>query len=189
MPETVETIIVGVNCQLSKAGHGHLVLERGEIAETWRSQRWDSFKVNSPNRMNQLPGDQTPLFDPDGFWHRDEVLQSFESHASSMKLPWPNVPTSSSNWAASDSLATVSTGMSGTDRSARKRWPRVWRRLWSTVSSSSAPTGVCSRATSLRTRCRTPTMCCSTPSSVYPRSTHPPSGRPCSMTPRLVFTG
>ena len=94
MPETVETIIVGaghaglsVSCQLSKAGHGHLVLERGEIAETWRSQRWDSFKVNSPNRMNQLPGDQTPLSDPDGFWHRDEVLQSFESHASSMKLP------------------------------------------------------------------------------------------------------
>ncbi len=94
MPETAETIIVGaghaglsVSCHLAKAGHDHLVLERGEIAETWRSQRWDSFTVNSPNSLNQLPGDQTPLSEPDGFWHRDELLQSFESHASSMKLP------------------------------------------------------------------------------------------------------
>ena len=94
MPETVETIIIGagqaglsVSCHLSKADHGHMVLERGEIAETWRSQRWDSFRLNSPNRMNQLPGDQRPLSDPDGFWHRDELLQSFESHALSMKLP------------------------------------------------------------------------------------------------------
>ena len=62
MPETVETIIVGaghgglgVSCYLAKAGHGHLVLERGESGETWRSQRWDSFKVNSPNSLNQLP--------------------------------------------------------------------------------------------------------------------------------------
>ena len=94
MSESAETIIVGaghaglsVSCHLSMAGHGHLVLERGDIAQTWRSQRWDSFTLNSPNSLNQLPGDQTPLSDPDGFWHRDELLESFESHASSMKLP------------------------------------------------------------------------------------------------------
>ncbi len=94
MPEAVETIIVGaghgglsVSCYLAKAGHGHLVLERGEIGETWRSQRWDSFKVNSPNSLNQLPGDQSPLSEPDGFWHRDELLQNFESYASAMNLP------------------------------------------------------------------------------------------------------
>jgi len=94
MPEPVETIIVGaghgglsVSCYLAKAGPGHLVLERGEIGETWRSQRWDSFKVNSPNSLNQLPGDQSPLSEPDGFWHRDELLQNFESYASAMNLP------------------------------------------------------------------------------------------------------
>ena len=94
MAESVETIIVGagdaglsVSCHLTMAGHGHLVLERGRIAETWRSQRWDSFTVNSPNHLNQLPGDQSPLSDPDGFWHRDELLDAFESHANSMKLP------------------------------------------------------------------------------------------------------
>ena len=94
MPMTVETMIVGaghaglsVSCHLSKAGHDHIVLERGGIAETWRSQRWDSFRVNSPNRLNELPGDQSPLSDHDGFWHQDELVQSFESHASSAGLP------------------------------------------------------------------------------------------------------
>ena len=94
MPESVETIIVGaghgglsVSCHLSNADHSHLVLERGEIGETWRSQRWDSFTVNSPNSLNQLPGDQSPLSDPDGFWHRDELLQNFESYASAKNLP------------------------------------------------------------------------------------------------------
>ena len=94
MTEMIETIIIGaghaglsISCQLSMAGREHMVLERGAIAETWRSQRWDSFTVNSPNRMNQLPGDQTPLSNPDGFWHLNELLQSFESHARSMNLP------------------------------------------------------------------------------------------------------
>ena len=82
MAETVETVIVGagpaglsVSCHLTEAGHGHIVLERGAILETWRSQRWDSFTLNSPNRLNQLPGDQRPLADPDGFWHRGLVAR------------------------------------------------------------------------------------------------------------------
>ncbi len=94
MAETVETIIVGagpaglsVSCHLTEASHGHIVLERGAVLETWRSQRWDSFTLNSPNRLNQLPGDQRPLAYPDGFWHLDELLHSFESHANSRKLP------------------------------------------------------------------------------------------------------
>ena len=59
MPEAVETIIVGaghgglsVSCYLAKPSHGDLILERGEIGETWRSQRWDSFKANFPNSLN-----------------------------------------------------------------------------------------------------------------------------------------
>ena len=94
MPETVDTIILGagqaglsVSCQLSQVGHDRLVLERGAIAETWRSQRWDSFTVNSRNSMNQLPGDKRSLSNPDGFWHRDELLEPFGSHAHNMQLP------------------------------------------------------------------------------------------------------
>ena len=94
MPESVDTIIVGagqaglsVSSYLAKAGRDHLILERGEIAETWRSQRWDSFTVNSPNWMNQLPGDDRTLAKPDDFWHRDELIESFTSHAKAKKLP------------------------------------------------------------------------------------------------------
>ena len=90
----METIIVGaghaglsVSCHLTNAGHGHLVLEGGQIGETSQSQRWDSFMVNSPNSLNQLPGDQSPMSNPDGFWHRDELLQDFKSYASAKKLP------------------------------------------------------------------------------------------------------
>lgn len=94
MPESVDTIIVGagqaglsVSSYLAKAGLDHLILERGEIAETWRSQRWESFAVNSPNWMNQLPGDDRPLAKPNDFWHRDELIESFTSHAKAKKLP------------------------------------------------------------------------------------------------------
>jgi putative flavoprotein involved in K+ transport len=94
MPESVNTIIVGagqaglsVSTYLTKAGREHLVLERGEIAETWRSQRWESFTVNSPNWMNQLPGDESYLAKPNDFWHLDELIESFTSHAKAKKLP------------------------------------------------------------------------------------------------------
>ena len=94
MPESVDTIIVGagqaglsVSSHMAKAGRDHLILERGEIAETWRSQRWDSFTVNSPNWMNQLPGDDRTLAKPDDFWHRDELIESFTSHAKAKHLP------------------------------------------------------------------------------------------------------
>ena len=98
MPESVDTIIVGagqaglsVSSYLAKAGRDHLILERGEIAETWRSQRWESFTVNSPNWMNQLPGDDSPLDKPNDFWHLDELIESFtqwyDGHRCQPRLP------------------------------------------------------------------------------------------------------
>ena len=52
MAEAVETIIVdagqaglSVSCHLTEAGQGHIVLERGAILETWRSQHWDSYSA------------------------------------------------------------------------------------------------------------------------------------------------
>ncbi|MEW6225752.1 MAG: NAD(P)/FAD-dependent oxidoreductase [Chloroflexota bacterium] len=43
--------------RLAAAGIDHLVLERGRIGETWRSQRWDTFALNTPSWANRLPGD------------------------------------------------------------------------------------------------------------------------------------
>ena len=57
----VETAIVGagqsgltVSRMLISAGREHIILERGRIGESWRSQRWDSFVLNTPDRMSSL---------------------------------------------------------------------------------------------------------------------------------------
>ena len=34
----------------------HVVLERGEVANSWRTQRWDSLRLLTPNWMTRLPG-------------------------------------------------------------------------------------------------------------------------------------
>jgi hypothetical protein len=41
---------------LSRLGVAHVVLERGRVAETWRSARWDSFCLNTLNWCTRLPG-------------------------------------------------------------------------------------------------------------------------------------
>ena len=53
----------------------------GRVGETWRSQRWDSFAVNTPNWANGLPGDPYEGDEPDGFYHRDELIDYFEHYA------------------------------------------------------------------------------------------------------------
>ena len=41
---------------LGRLGIDHVVLERGRLAERWRSERWDSLRLLTPNWMNRLPG-------------------------------------------------------------------------------------------------------------------------------------
>ncbi|MEJ2759606.1 MAG: NAD(P)-binding protein, partial [Anaerolineales bacterium] len=47
---------LGVSYFLQQSGCKHIVFERGRVGESWLSQRWDSFKLNTPNFMNSLPG-------------------------------------------------------------------------------------------------------------------------------------
>jgi putative flavoprotein involved in K+ transport len=46
---------------LAEAGVDHVVLERGVIGNTWSTQRWDSFRLNTPGSMNTVLGDVGPL--------------------------------------------------------------------------------------------------------------------------------
>ncbi|MBB3454386.1 cation diffusion facilitator CzcD-associated flavoprotein CzcO [Rhizobium sp. BK313] len=48
---------LGVSHALAQRGLRHRVLERGRIGETWRTQRWDSFRLNTPNIQTVMPGD------------------------------------------------------------------------------------------------------------------------------------
>ena len=94
MPDLYDAVVVGaghaglgVSYFLKEAGCSHIVFERGDIAETWRSQRWDSFAVNTPNFINGLPGQEYDGDEPDGFWLRDELVANLQHYADHFELP------------------------------------------------------------------------------------------------------
>ena len=66
---------------LSDRGREHLVLERGRVAQRWRSERWDSFTLLSPNWQTRLPGHRYRGPDPDGFMAGSEVAAFLEHYA------------------------------------------------------------------------------------------------------------
>ncbi len=71
---------------LTKGGIKHIVFEQGRIGETWRSQRWDSFKMNSANKLNLLP-EQTKYFDdPDSFSFANEFASSLDNYVKQFNL-------------------------------------------------------------------------------------------------------
>src|SRR5919108_2814382 len=55
----------------------HVVLERSRVGDTWRTQRWDSFRLNTPGWMNQMLGEQPR----DAFATGAEVVQRLEKIA------------------------------------------------------------------------------------------------------------
>ena len=67
--------------QLSHRGVDHVVLERGRVAERWRSERWDSMQMLTPNWMNSLPGSSHGS-DPDGYLHASDFADYLERYAS-----------------------------------------------------------------------------------------------------------
>ena len=65
----------------------HVVLERGRTAQRWRSERWDSLRLLTPNWMTRLPGFQYDGPDADGFMTANELVGFFERYASSFPVP------------------------------------------------------------------------------------------------------
>jgi len=93
MTEQLTAIIIGAGSaglatsyELAQRGIAHLVLERGRVGETWRSQRWDSFRLNTPGWANSLPG--LPfLGDPDAFGTAADLLAYLEAYRRRFTLP------------------------------------------------------------------------------------------------------
>lgn len=90
----VEVIVVGaghsglgVSYCLKQAGIEHLVFERGKIGESWDSQRWDSFALNTPNRFNLLPGLQYQGNEPDSFPSARDFVRLLRAYAHDHELP------------------------------------------------------------------------------------------------------
>jgi putative flavoprotein involved in K+ transport len=66
---------------LSKGSIGHVVLERGEVANSWRRERWDSLRLLTPNWQSRLPGLRYEGSDPDGYMSATEVVEFIERFA------------------------------------------------------------------------------------------------------------
>ena len=72
---------------LKQAGVDHVVLEAGRVAETWRSRRWDSFCLVTPNWTVRLPGGEYRGPEPDGFMRKSELVEHFEGWARGFHAP------------------------------------------------------------------------------------------------------
>jgi putative flavoprotein involved in K+ transport len=72
---------------LSELGIDHVVVERGQVAQRWRTQSWDSLHLLTPNWMTRLPGFQYDGPDPDGFMSVPELIAFFERYAGSSDAP------------------------------------------------------------------------------------------------------
>ena len=90
----VDTVVVGaghaglaVSRLLTDAGRDHVVLDRGRVAERWRSERWDSLHLLTPNWMTRLPGWCYTGGDPDGYLSAAELIQHLERYAVSFQAP------------------------------------------------------------------------------------------------------
>ena len=94
MPERVETVVVGAGQAglaasyfLTARGREHVVLERGRVGETWRSERWDGFYLNTPNWTLLLPGYEYEDDEPDAFAPLADVVAYVEGYARSFAAP------------------------------------------------------------------------------------------------------
>ena len=72
---------------LGRRGIDHVVLDRGRVAERWRSERWDSLRLLTPNWMSRLPGWSYRGPDPDGYMTMPEVVRFLEGYARAGSAP------------------------------------------------------------------------------------------------------
>jgi len=92
--ETIDTLVIGggqaglaMSHRLKERGLSHLVLERGRIAERWRSERWDGLKFQFPNWSVQLPDFPFPHSDPEAFASNGEIIKFIEDYAAFVAPP------------------------------------------------------------------------------------------------------
>jgi putative flavoprotein involved in K+ transport len=89
-----DTIIIGggqaglaMSRSLGDRGIDHVILERGRIAERWRSERWNSLRLLTPRWQSRLPGWSYSGSDPDGYMTKSEVIDFLDGYASSFSAP------------------------------------------------------------------------------------------------------
>jgi putative flavoprotein involved in K+ transport len=73
--------------RLTERAIEHVVLDRGTVANSWRTQRWASMRLLTPNWHNQLPGAAPVDGDPDGFLTAGETAAMIDRYARDIAAP------------------------------------------------------------------------------------------------------
>ena len=88
------TVIIGagqsglaMSRHLSDRSIDHVLLERGEVANSWRTERWDSLRLLTPNWQSRLPGFAYQGDDPDGYMRMPEVVTYLRRYAVESAAP------------------------------------------------------------------------------------------------------
>jgi len=92
--EKTDTLVVGagqagiaMSEHLSSHNIPHLVLEKGRIAEHWRTGRWDSLVANGPAWHDRFPGMEFAEVDPNAFAPKEKVADYFVTYAEQINAP------------------------------------------------------------------------------------------------------
>jgi putative flavoprotein involved in K+ transport len=91
---SIETVVVGagqagllVSRLLTETGREHVVLDRRATLGGGWQDRWDAFRLVSPNWITSVPGFDYRGDDPDGFMPRDDVVDHWRAYAAAVAAP------------------------------------------------------------------------------------------------------
>ncbi|HEV7451106.1 MAG TPA: NAD(P)-binding domain-containing protein [Pseudonocardiaceae bacterium] len=93
MPKVTAVVIGAGHCGLAVSrcladrSIDHVVLERGETANSWRTQRWDSLRLLTPNWLTRLPSYSYRGEKPDGYMTAPQVVQLIDEYAGVTAAP------------------------------------------------------------------------------------------------------
>ncbi|QYD68247.1 MSMEG_0569 family flavin-dependent oxidoreductase [Paraburkholderia edwinii] len=78
---------LSISYYLKAAGIDHLVIEKATLAHSWRTQRWDTFCLVTPNWQCALPGHPYRGDDPHGFMKKDEIVAYLDGFIAKLDAP------------------------------------------------------------------------------------------------------
>ncbi len=90
----ISTVIIGagqaglaMSKHLSDRSIKHVLIERGEVAHSWKTQRWDSLRLLTPNWQSRLPGYAYSGDNPNGFMTMPEITRYLQGYADHCAAP------------------------------------------------------------------------------------------------------
>src|SRR5262245_8749565 len=94
LPTDVDVLVVGaghaglaMSSYLSQAGREHLVIDRRDTLGGGWQDRWDQFRLVTPNWTSSFPGWAYDGADPDGFMSRDDIAARVARYADVVGAP------------------------------------------------------------------------------------------------------